>query len=49
MEVPVLHKVTPILNSTYYRLRPHDHAPYTLAVFVTTHPQVGRLIRDTLV
>ena len=49
MEVPVLHMVTPILNSTYYQLRPLDHAPFTLAVFVTTHPQVGRLIRDILV
>ena len=43
------HKITPIL---YYRSidQDHDdHAPFTLAVFVTTHLQVGRLIRDTLV
>ena len=26
-----------------------NHAPITLAVFVTTHLQVGRLIRDTLI
>ena len=42
-------KVTPILNATYYRPIDRDHAPFTLAVFVITHPQVGRLIRDTLV
>ena len=45
-------EITPILYSTYYRSidRHHDdHAPFTLAVFVTTHPQLGRLIRDTLV
>ena len=38
----------PILYSTYYRSidRDHnDHAPFTLAVFVTTHLQVGRLIQ----
>ena len=32
-----------------YRSIDQDHAPFTLAVFVTTHLQVGRLIRDTLV
>ena len=41
-----------ILYSTYYRSinQDHDdHAPIMLAVFVTTHLQVGRLIQDTLV
>ena len=41
------HNITPILYSAYYRSidRDHDdHAPFTLAVFVTTHLQVGRLI-----
>ena len=41
-----------ILYSTYYRSinRDHDdHAPFMLAVFVTTHLHVGRLIQDTLV
>ena len=46
------HKITPILYSTYYRSinQDHDdHTHFTLAAFVTTHLQVGRLIRDTLV
>ena len=40
-------KVMPICNSTYYRSieRDHDdHAPFMIAVFVTTYPQVGTLI-----
>ena len=44
------YKIMPILYSTYYRSidRDHDdHTPFMLAVFVTTHIQVGRLIRDT--
>ena len=40
------HKITPILYST---IIDRDHALFTLAVFVTTHLQVGRLIRDILV
>ena len=46
------HNIMPILYFTYYRSinrDHHDHTPFTLAVFVTTHLQVGRLIRDTLI
>ena len=32
------HKITPILYSTSIN---RDHTPFTLAVFVTTHLQVG--------
>ena len=39
------HKVAPILYSTYYRLRPRWPCPFTLAVFVTIHLQVGKLIQ----
>ena len=38
------HNIMPILYSTYYQSidRDHDdHAHFTLAVFVTTHLQVG--------
>ena len=55
MEVPVLHdRSQDHAHSLFYYYqsidRDHDdHAPFTLAVFMTTHLQGGRLIRDTLV
>ena len=52
MEVLVLHdRSQDHAHSLFYVYRSigRDHAPFMLAVFVTTHLQVGRLIQDTLV
>ena len=43
-------KITPILYILrIINLDHDDHAPFMLAVFVTTHLQVGRLTQDTLI